>query len=220
MDLGDEEQGRAKSTDEPEVMGRLGKVRTSRGRAGLVPWGDESRELNEIKGKGKGKGNEGKGEHEGKEGGFGRKGFQQSVKEADEEDERDRVAPDIGAGGSHPQATSDPGKEEKEKKETRVLRWADCDDEEVKENEEEGDKAMGDDGGETAGSGREQKARERRRAQEALEEERRAHEAREQKRAQEAREDEERRAQETREEERRAQEAREQTRAQKAREEE
>ena len=59
------------------------------------------------------------------------------MKEADEEDERDRVAPNMGAGGSHPQATSDPRKEEKEKKETRVRRWADCNDEEVKENEEE-----------------------------------------------------------------------------------
>ena len=47
------------------------------------------------------------------------------------------MAPDMVAGGSHPQATSDPGKEEKEKKETRVLSWADCNDEEAKENEEE-----------------------------------------------------------------------------------
>ena len=39
-------------------------------------------------------------------------------RETDEEDERGRVAPNIGAGGSHLQATSDPGKEEKEKKET------------------------------------------------------------------------------------------------------
>ena len=31
--------------------------------------------------------------------------------EADEEDERGRVAPNMGAGGSHPQATSDPRKE-------------------------------------------------------------------------------------------------------------
>ena len=78
-----------------------------------------------------------KGEH-------GSKGTQQvenlamdADQEADEEDERGRVAPDMGAGGSHPQATSDPGKEEKEKKETRVLSWADCNDEELKENEEE-----------------------------------------------------------------------------------
>ena len=50
---------------------------------------------------------------------------------------RGRVAPNMGAGGSQPQATSDPGKEEKEKKWTRVLSWADCNDEEVQENEEE-----------------------------------------------------------------------------------
>ena len=36
--------------------------------------------------------------------------------EADEEDKRGRVAPNMGAGGSHPQATSDPREEEKEKK--------------------------------------------------------------------------------------------------------
>ena len=35
------------------------------------------------------------------------------------------MAPNMEAGGSHRQATSDPGKEEKEKKETRVLSWAD-----------------------------------------------------------------------------------------------
>ena len=116
-------------------------------------------ELNETKGKGKGKGNGGKGEHASKGGEFGGKGFQQSVKtmkgveeqEADEEDERGRVAPNMGVGGSHPKATSDPGKEEKEKKETRVLSWADCNDEEVKEKRgrggrREGDRAKGDDG--------------------------------------------------------------------------
>ena len=59
------------------------------------------------------------------------------IQEADEEDERGRVAPNMGAGGSHPQATSDPGKKEKEQKETRVLRCADTNDEEGKENEEE-----------------------------------------------------------------------------------
>ena len=40
----------------------------------------------------------------------------------------------MGAGGSHPQAKSDP---RRKKKETRVLRWADCNNEEDKENEEE-----------------------------------------------------------------------------------
>ena len=57
--------------------------------------------------------------------------------EEDQEGQWRRVAPNMLAGGSHPQATSDPGKEEKDKKETRVLSWADCNDEEVKENEEE-----------------------------------------------------------------------------------
>ena len=53
------------------------------------------------------------------------------------EEEWGRVAPNMGAGGSHPQATSDPGKEEKGKKETPMLSWSDCNDEEAKENEEE-----------------------------------------------------------------------------------
>ena len=54
--------------------------------------------------------------------------------EMEHEEQRGRVAPNMGAGGSHPQATSDP---RKKKKETRVLRWADCNDEEGKENEKE-----------------------------------------------------------------------------------
>ena len=56
--------------------------------------------------------------------------------EMEHEEQRGRVAPNMGAGGSHPQATSDP---RKKKKETRVLRWADYNDEEGKENEEEGE---------------------------------------------------------------------------------
>ena len=50
--------------------------------------------------------------------------------EMEHEEQRGRVAPNMGAGGSHPQATSDTGKK-------KVLRWADCNDEEGKENEEE-----------------------------------------------------------------------------------
>ena len=129
------EKTEAENAGEPEVMGRTTEVRTGRGHAGLVPGGDESRGLNETSGKGKGKGIGGKGEHEGKGGGCGRKGFQQSLRE--NEGKWDRVAPNMGAGGSHPQATSDPGKEEKGKKETRILSWADCNDEEAKEKEEE-----------------------------------------------------------------------------------
>ena len=165
--------------------------------------------------------------------------------EMEHEEQRGRVAPNMGAGGSHPQATSDP---RKKKKETRVLRWADCEDDEGKEEEEqetrekkeqEKEKETGPETGrkeeksekppgleqwvkseheeEDEEQRKAQKAREEeRRAQEAREEERRAQEAQEQKRAQEAREDEERKAQQAREEERRAQEAREQKRVQEA----
>ena len=63
------------STDEQNVMSCPEEAKTGRGRAGLVPGLGESRELNETSRKGKGKGNGVKGEHEGKEGGFGRKGF-------------------------------------------------------------------------------------------------------------------------------------------------
>ena len=74
--------------------------------------------MNETSGKGKGKGNGGKGEHGGKDV-KGGKGFQQSVKmlkgeeeqETDEKDERVQVAPNMGAGGSHSQATTDPEEE-------------------------------------------------------------------------------------------------------------
>ena len=117
-------------------------TREGRGCAGLVQGEDETHRMNETSAKGKGKRNGGKGEHGGK-GDKGGKSFQQSAKmmkgeedqEADEEDERGRVAPNMGAGGSHPQATSDPGEEEKEKKEARVLRWADCNEEDEKEEE-------------------------------------------------------------------------------------
>ena len=111
------------------------EVRTGRGSAGLVRGGDERCRTDETNRKGKGKGNGGKGEHEGKGGGFGHNWKHPETREREEE--RVRMAPNMGAGGSHPQATSDPGKEEKEKKETRVLSWADCNDEEAKENEEE-----------------------------------------------------------------------------------
>ena len=60
VDLGDQEQARAKSTDEPEVMGRLAEVRTGRGSSGLVRGGDERCRADETR-KGKGKGNGGKG---------------------------------------------------------------------------------------------------------------------------------------------------------------
>ena len=86
--------------------------------------------------KGKGKWNGGKGEHEGKGGGFGHSGKQQEMREREEE--RDRVAPNMGAGGSHLQATSDPGEREMaEEEETRGMRWADCEDDEGEKNKED-----------------------------------------------------------------------------------
>ena len=112
------------STDEQNAMSGPEEANTGRGRAGLVPGGDEPSEPNETKGKGKGKGNGGKGEHASKGGEFGGKGFQQSVKtmkgeeeqEADEEDERDRVAPNMGAGGSHPRPRRIPKKKKRKRK--------------------------------------------------------------------------------------------------------
>ena len=131
--FGDEQQlGKtgAENAGEPEVLRKTTEVRTGRGNTGLVRGGDERCQADETSRKGKGKGNGGKGEHEGKGGGFGHKGKHPE-----------------GAGGSHPQAMSDPRK----KKETRGLRWADCNDEEGKENEEEVEEekevgATGDDG--------------------------------------------------------------------------
>ena len=90
----EEEQSGVASTDEQNVTSGPEEAKTGRGRAGLVPGRDESRELNETSRKGKGKGNGGKGEHEGKGGGFGRKEFQQSLGE--KEEEWDRVAPNMG----------------------------------------------------------------------------------------------------------------------------
>ena len=84
VDLGDEEQARAKSTDVPEVMGRLAEVRSGRGSSGLVRGGDERCRADETR-KGKGKGNGGKGEHEGKGGGFGHKGKHPETREREEE---------------------------------------------------------------------------------------------------------------------------------------
>ena len=99
----------AENVGEPEVMGRTTEVRTGRGSAGLVRGGDERYWADETS-KGKGKGNGGKGEHEGKGGGFGHNGKQQETRERGEE--RVRMEPNMGAGGSHPQATSDPGERE------------------------------------------------------------------------------------------------------------
>ena len=96
----------AENAGEPEVMGGTTEVRTGRGSAGLVRRGDERCRADETNRKGKGKGNGGKGEHEGKGGGFCHEGKQQETREREEE--RVRMAPNVGAGSSHPQAMSDP----------------------------------------------------------------------------------------------------------------
>ena len=124
--------------------------------------------------------------------------------EMEHEEQRGRVAPNMGAGGSHPQATSDP---RKKKKETRALRWADCNDEEGKENEEEVE--------EEKETEQREKTDERLPglAEEVEQEERPSQGESEQ----EVQEEERRRAQEAREEERRVQEAKEERKAQKER---
>ena len=126
------EDTQAESTDELEVTSRVAEMETGRGSASLVQGGaDGHDELDETRGKGKGKGNGGKGEHGGK-GDKGGKAIQQSVKmmkgeeeqETAEEDEGVRMAPNIGAGGSHPQATTDPEEKQQRKKGQWVLRPA------------------------------------------------------------------------------------------------
>ena len=96
-----EKEVQAKDVDDRKMTrnfaetGEKKVTREGRGCAGLVQGRDES-------GKGKGKGREGKGEH-GKEGGQGGKGARQKMpREEDQEDERTVVAPNTGAGGSHP----------------------------------------------------------------------------------------------------------------------
>ena len=146
--------------------------------------------------------------------------------EMEHEEQRGRVAPNMGAGGSHLQATSDPLEEETEerRKRARRPRWTDCEDDEGKEEEEqetrekkeqEKEKETGPETGHKEQTSEKPPGLEQRveSEQEAREEERRAQEARELRRAQEARE-EERRAQEAHEEQRRAQKAQEQRRAQ------
>ena len=218
------EEMRTESTDEPEVTGRFAEVKTGGGSASLVQGGaDGHDELDETRSKGKGKGNGGKREHGGN-GDKGGKGFQQSVKmmkgeeeqETAEEDEgRVRMAPNMGAGGSHPQATTDP--EEKQRqggqwvlRPTRewqnelslVGKWAVCVDEEPEEEAEE-EEVKGEEG-----AGQEEEIGEKppgleevKSKQEAQEKEKQSQvkseqEAREdERRAQEAREDKERRTQ-------------------------
>ena len=57
--------------------------------------------------------------------------------EMEQEKQRGRVAPNMGAGGSHPQANPREEEAEERKKETRRPRWADCKDDEGKGEEEQ-----------------------------------------------------------------------------------
>ena len=104
------EETRARSTDEQDVMRGLEEMRTGRGKCRSRPRRDERCRTNETSGKGKGEGNGGKGEEHGCKGGSGSRGARPR-----EEDERVQVAPNIGAGGSSPQAMAD--LEEKEEAE-------------------------------------------------------------------------------------------------------
>ena len=110
----EEEERRAESTDEQDAMDGLDEMRTGRGSAGLVRGGDERGQANETSRKGKGKGPGGKGEHEDKGRGFGGKGMQQGTRtmKDGELEKQDRVAPNMGAGGSHNQAISDTAENE------------------------------------------------------------------------------------------------------------
>ena len=124
--FGEEEElgeTRAESTDVPEVTGGTTEVRTGRGSAGLVRGGDERRWTDETSRKGKGKGNGGKGEHEGKGGGVGRKGTQQVENLVMDEIQEEK-------------ASEGQEQSQEEKRETKGMRWADCEDDEGKEEEE------------------------------------------------------------------------------------
>ena len=93
--FGEEErlgETRAESTDVPEVTQAQEVQDSSKGMRGVG--------RTRPAGKAKERGNGGKGEHEGNGGVFGRKGKQQETRE--EEKERVRMAPNMGAGGSHP----------------------------------------------------------------------------------------------------------------------
>ena len=138
-----EKEVQAKDVDNQKMTMNLAETggkkdtREGRGCAGLVQGGDETHRMNETSGKGRGKGNGGKGEH-GREGDEGGKGFQQQ-QETDEEAERVQVAPNMGAGGSHPQATTDPEEEAvEEERGRRKLSWADCDEKEEWKDDVEG----------------------------------------------------------------------------------
>ena len=99
----------------------------------------------------------------------------------DQEGQRDREAPNMVAGGSHPQAMSVP-----ERRETQGMRWADCEDDDGKEEEErEQEKETKQETGQEEMTSEEQPGLEQREESEherKKEEERRAQEAREEER--------------------------------------
>ena len=110
------EETQEQSTDKQDVMSGLEELRTVRGSRPLVRGGDERCQANDTSGKCKREGNGGKGEH-GNKGSVGSKATQEAqqntrmMKGADEdeeeekeheEDERVQMAPNMGAGGSHP----------------------------------------------------------------------------------------------------------------------
>ena len=156
-----EEEVQAKGVDNQEMVtnfedkGEKKVTRERRGCAGLVQGGDETHRMNKTCGKSEGKGNGGKGEHGGK-GDNGGKSFQQNVKMLKGEEEQVQVAPNMEAGGSHPQATT---KEEavEEKRGTRKLRWADA----TTRKEEGWEEVMWLDRSDEEQEGQEESARER-----------------------------------------------------------
>ena len=122
-----------------------------------------------------------------------RKRRQGGTQENDREDVRKLVvAPHIGAGGSHPQAMWVP-----EGEETQGMRWADCDDDEGKEEEERERETWKETKEETEMASEEPPGSEQieESNQEAREEEKRSQKAREDDQSK-AREEEQRRAQE------------------------
>ena len=209
-----QEKTKEENTDEPEVTSRSADTITGRGMTHLVREGDERCQANEISTKGKG-------------GRVGKKGTQQIEKlrvmddiqenhrkdvrklvemmqkeEEKQEEQLGRVAPNMGSWWLTPPGHVGPRKE----RETRGMRWADCEDDERQEEEEreqETEKETWQESGQEeltsekpAGleqkeeSEHERKEEKERRAQEAREEYRRAQEAREEQgTAQEAREE-------------------------------
>ena len=112
-----QEETPTQSIDEREETNGPEEVRTGRGSAQVSSEGGmKGVKRTRPAGKAKEKVTEAKGEH-GSKGGLGSKGVQQPKKmpkEEDAEDDRVQVAPNMGAGGSHLQATLDPEEAEEE----------------------------------------------------------------------------------------------------------